>query len=95
MADLIMYQTEDGSTKIEVEFHNDTAWLTQDQMAELFQRDRTVITKHINNIFNEGELNKDETMRKFGISVFSTKPTNLLPLLFDKDVITALIKHKY
>ena len=55
---LIMYQTEDGLTKIEVQLENDTVWLSQIQMAELFQRERSVITKHINNIFNEGELDK-------------------------------------
>ena len=51
---LIMYTTEDGVTKIQATFDNDTVWLSIDQMAELFQRDRTVITKHIGNIFREG-----------------------------------------
>ena len=55
---LIMYQTEDGLTRIEVQLENDTVWLSQIQMSELFQRERSVITKHINNIFNEGELDK-------------------------------------
>lgn len=54
-----MYQTEDGQTKIDVRMENDTVWLTQAEMAELFQKDRTVITKHINNVFKEGELQKD------------------------------------
>jgi hypothetical protein len=58
-----MYQTEDGKTKIEVEFENDTVWLTQAQMAELFQRDRTVITKHIKNIFEEGELQEKSNVQ--------------------------------
>ena len=53
---IIIYQTEDGLTKIDVTLENETVWLNQDQMAELFQRDRTVITKHIGNIFREGEL---------------------------------------
>jgi len=53
-----MYQTEDGLTKIETTFDNDTVWLSIDQMAELFQRDRSVIGKHIRNIFKEGELEK-------------------------------------
>ena len=51
--DLIMYQTEDGVTRIEVRLENETVWLTQAQLAELFQRDRSVITKHIRNIFSE------------------------------------------
>ena len=50
-SEIIMYQTEDGLTKIEVTFDNDTVWLSIDQMAELFQRDRSVIGKHIRNIF--------------------------------------------
>jgi len=53
---MIIYQTEDGLTKIDVSFDGDTVWLTQAQMAELFQRERSVITKHIGNIFKEGEL---------------------------------------
>lgn len=53
---IIMYQTEDGVTKIDVRIENDTVWLTQAQIAELFQRDRSVITKHIRNIFSEEEV---------------------------------------
>lgn len=52
---LIMYTTEDGITKIQATFDNDTVWLSIDQMAELFQRDKSVIGKHIRNIFSEGE----------------------------------------
>lgn len=65
MSDIVMYQTEDGLTKIEVEFENDTAWLSQSQMAELFQRDRTVISKHIKNIFEERELDEKKQRAKF------------------------------
>ena len=54
-----MYTTEDGLTKIEATFENDTVWLLIDQMAELFQRDRSVIGKHVRNIFKEGELDKN------------------------------------
>lgn len=53
---IIMYQTEDGVTKIDVRIENDTVWLTQAQIAELFQRDRSVITKHIRNILSEEEV---------------------------------------
>lgn len=63
MSDLIMYRTEDGKTAIEVEFDEDNAWLTQAQMAELFQRDRSVITKHIRNIFKEGELDEKSNVQ--------------------------------
>ena len=55
-SNIIMYTTEDGVTKIEVTFDHDTVWLSIDQMAELFQRDKSVIGKHIRNIFKEGEL---------------------------------------
>ena len=58
-SEILMYQTEDGQTKIDVRLENETVWLTQAEMAELFQKERSVITKHINNIFKEGELNKD------------------------------------
>lgn len=53
--EMLIYQTEDGLTKIDVSFENDTVWLSKSQMAELLQRDRSVISKHIKNVFNEGE----------------------------------------
>lgn len=53
---MIIYTTEDGLAKIETTFDGDTVWLSIDQMAELFQRDRSVIGKHVRNIFKEGEL---------------------------------------
>ena len=62
---IIIYQTEDGQTQIDVRLEKETVWLTQAQMAELFQKDRTVITRHINNVFNEGELNREEVCAKF------------------------------
>ncbi len=64
-SNLLMYTTEDGLTKIEATFVNDTVWLSIEQMAELFQRDRSVIGKHIRNIFKEGELNKESVWAKF------------------------------
>ncbi len=54
--EIIMYQTEDGLTKIDVRMENETVWLTQAQMAELFQRERSGITKHIKNVFAEGAI---------------------------------------
>ncbi len=56
---VIIYTTDDGLTKIETTFDGDTVWLSKAQMAELFQRDRSVISKHIKNIFDEGELPRD------------------------------------
>ena len=75
-SELIIYTTEDGLTKVDVTFEDDTVWLTQDQMAELFQKSKSTINEHISNIYADGELKKESTMRKFGNSEFSTKPTN-------------------
>jgi len=57
-----IYKTLDGNTSITVQFEKDTVWLTQSQITELFQRDRTVINKHINNVFKEGELEKESNV---------------------------------
>lgn len=57
-SNIIMYTTEDGLTKIETTFEDDTVWLSIDQMAELFQRDKSTISRHIKNIFEEGELQR-------------------------------------
>ena len=62
---LIMYQTDDGSTKIDVSFDGDTVWLSLDQMAELFQRDKSTVSRHIKNVFDEGELKRDSTVANF------------------------------
>lgn len=62
---IVIYQSEDGQTQIDVRLENETVWLTQAQMAELFLKDRTVITRHINNVFKEGELEKDKVSAKF------------------------------
>lgn len=62
---LIMYTTEDGITKIQATFDKDTVWLSIDQMAELFQRNKSTISRHIKNIFEEGELSESRTVAKF------------------------------
>ena len=64
-SNIIMYTTEDGLTKIEVTFDEDTVWLSLDQMADLFQRDKSTISRHIKNIFTEGELRPEATVAKF------------------------------
>ena len=63
--ELIIYQTEDGLTKIEVRMNNDTVWLSLDQMSELFQRDKSTISRHIKNVFQEGELIQEATVANF------------------------------
>ncbi|MEG1505720.1 MAG: RhuM family protein, partial [Lachnospiraceae bacterium] len=62
---IIIYTTEDGLTKIEATFEQDTVWLSLEQMAELFQRDKSTVSRHIKNIFTEGELRVDATVAKF------------------------------
>lgn len=62
---IILYQTEDGKSRIEVTLCNDTVWLTTDQMAELFQRNKSTISRHIKNVFEDGELNPDSTVAFF------------------------------
>ena len=64
-SELILYQTEDNRTRIEVRLENETVWLTLNQMAELFQRDKSVISKHIKNVFEEGELPLEATVAKY------------------------------
>ena len=80
---IIIYTTEDGSTNLQVKMENETVWLTQSQMAELFGRDRTVIARHINNCFKEGELDRNITCAKFahmgkdGDQIYETMMYNL------------------
>ena len=61
---ILIYQTEDGQTQVDVRMENDTVWLTQAQMAELFQTDRTSIVRHINNIYKVEELEREATCAK-------------------------------
>ena len=61
---IVIYQTKDGKTSIDVKLEDETVWLTQAQMAELFQTDRTSIVKHVNNIYKSEELVKDSTCAK-------------------------------
>ena len=83
---IIIYQTEDGNTKIETRLEDETVWLTIDQMAELFQKSRSTINEHILNIYEEKELDNEQSMRKIGNSDFSTKPTNY----YNLDVIISV-----
>src|SRR5690606_24815694 len=67
-SEIIIYQTEDGQTKIQTRLEDETVWLTQEQMSELFQRERSVITKHIGNVFKEGELEEKSNVQILHIS---------------------------
>jgi hypothetical protein len=84
--EIILYPRSDGTPSIEVRLDGDTVWLTQEQMAALFGKAKSTINEHIMNVFAEGELIAERVMRKFGISEFSTKPTNL----YNLDVIISV-----
>jgi len=84
--EIILYQTEDGKTKINVRLTDNSVWLSIDQLSELFQKTRSTINEHIINIYEEGELVETNTMRKIGNSDFSTKPTNF----YNLDVIISV-----
>lgn len=66
-SEIILYQTEDGSTRVQCRFENETVWLTQALLAELFEKDVRTINEHLVNIFDEGELRWEATIRKFRI----------------------------
>lgn len=59
-SDIVIYRTSDGLIKIDVRVENETVWLSLDEMSELFQRNKSTISRHIKNIFDEGELDKKE-----------------------------------
>ncbi len=84
--EIILYPGGSGEPTIEVRLDGDTVWLSQDQMAVLFGKAKSTINEHIKNIFAEGELIAEQVVRKFGISEFSTKPTNL----YNLDVIISV-----
>ena len=67
--EIIIYKAKDGQTAIDVRLQDDTVWLTQDEMARLFKRERTVITKHINNVFATGELDEKSNVQKMHIAM--------------------------
>ena len=71
--EIIIYQTDDGAVKIDVKMTDDTVWLSLDLMAELFQRDKSTISRHIKNIFNEGELSHDSVVANFATTAADGK----------------------
>lgn len=85
---IILYQSEDGITKIETRLYDETVWLTQTQMAELFQKGRSTITEHLKNIFEEQELEQDSVSRKFRHTAIDGK--NYLTTFYNLDVIISV-----
>ncbi len=84
--EMVIYQTDDGAVKIDVRMDAETVWLTIDGMSKLFDKSRSTINEHILNIFEEGELKKEDVMKKIGNSDFSTKPTHF----YNLDVIISV-----
>ena len=84
--EIVIYKSQDGTIKVDVLFEGKTVWLTMDQMTVLFGKSRSTINEHILNIFKEGELVEEDSIRKIGISDFSTKPTNY----YNLDVIISV-----
>lgn len=84
--EITIYQSDDGKIRLDVRLENKTVWLTIDQMAELYGKARSTINEHILNAYKEGEIEETKTMRKIGISDFSTKPTNY----YNLDVIISV-----
>ena len=72
-SEIILYQTEDGGTRLQVRLQDETVWLTQKLLAELFEKDVRTINEHIQNIFEEGELVVDSVIRKFRITAADGK----------------------
>lgn len=85
MSEIVIYNSPDNLSQIEVTFENETVWLTQEQLVRLFQRDQSVISRHIRNVFNEGELEEKSNMQKMHIAN-SDKPI----ILYSLDVIISL-----
>ena len=84
--EIVLFRTDDEQVAVDVIFAEETVWLTIDQMARLYDKSRSTINEHILNIYAEGELSKDESLRKIGIPDFSTKPTNY----YNLDVIISV-----
>lgn len=85
-SEILIYQNQEGNIKIDVQLNNETVWLTQEQMANLFGKAKSTINEHIQNIYEEGELNKEETLQKFGNSEFQQKA----PYYYNLDIIISV-----
>ena len=85
-SEILIYQNSDGNIKIDVRLEEDTVWLTQDQMADLFGKAKSTINEHIKNVFDEKELSEADTMKKFGISEFQQKA----PYFYNLDVVISV-----
>ena len=88
---IVIYQTEDGQTQIDVRMEDETVWLTQAQMAELFQTDRTSIVRHINNIYKIDELDRDSTCAKIAqVQIEGNRKVNRSISFYNLDMIISV-----
>ena len=88
---IVIYQTEDGQTQIDVRLENETVWLTQAQMAELFERTPQNITMHIRNAYNEGELEKESTCKEYlQVQTEGKRRVKRIQKYYDLDVIISV-----
>lgn len=85
-SEILIYQNQEGNIKIDVQLQDESVWLSQEQMATLFGKSKSTINEHIQNIYKEGELEKEGTLQKFGISEFQQKATNY----YNLDVIISV-----
>ena len=92
--ELIIYTTDDGVTKVEATFDGDTVWLSQEQMGELFQRDKSTISRHIRNIFTEGELDEKVVVAEIATTsphgAMKGKTQNNITRVYNLDVIISV-----
>jgi hypothetical protein len=92
--EIVIYQTPDGVSELDVRLENETVWLTQAQMVALFQRDQSVISRHINNIFKEGELEKEVVYAEFAYTTphgaMEGKTQTSIVQLYNLDVIISV-----
>lgn len=84
--EILIYQTDDGQTNIEVKIEDDTVWLTQQQLTELYQCSKSNISEHIKHIFEEGELDKDSVVRKFRTTADDGKTYNVTYYNLDRGI---------
>ena len=88
---IIIYQSEDGNTKIDVRLENENVWLSQQQMAELYQSSRTNVVEHIQHIYEEGELDKNSTCQNFRqVQIEGTRNVERTKPFYNLDLIISL-----
>ena len=90
-SNMIIYTTEDGLTKIETTFDEDTVWLSIDQMAELFQRDKSTISRHIKNVFSEASCSESQLLQILQQLRQMEKPIRLTTIILMLSFLSAIV----